>query len=420
MAQVSIFVSHSHQDDEWCRPMVAALKAVGYDVWYDETGLAGGDAWVATIQREVQTRDVFLLVLTPEAWASPWVQDELNLAIATRRRILPVLLRNTQVDGFILTTQWVTVVGEEPQVAARAIIKAIESPPAPGRGAPPAAAQETLDDLITLCTTLLAERRYTEALSACDRALGLDPNNVEVLKVKGNVLNQIGQPKRAAAIFAQALFLLNPATADVATAGRLAQFVFDNSDDAATIVQVCRTQRQFLPVEPGLIYRLVQIGAVKDAADLLSEFDDERSDMAEVVFRDLAQNWRYGQNNVDAVLQLGALTGKQDAAIRQLAKVWQIDAVMPLAPQVRHPGTRRDILDALSDNNRYEDIDRLCRHWFGYPPTVSAAEHPDIVKANEASLAIWRYALVQLGQRREAETVRKIRERTFHVRTYKG
>ena len=76
MAQMRIFVSHSHQDNEWCRPFVAALKAIGYDVWYDEAGLQGGAAWVASIQHEVESRDVFLLILTPEAWESKWVQDE--------------------------------------------------------------------------------------------------------------------------------------------------------------------------------------------------------------------------------------------------------------------------------------------------------------------------------------------------------
>ena len=212
MAQRSIFVSHSHQDNEWCRPFAEALKAVGYDVWYDETGLTGGAAWVATIQREVQTRDVFLLVLTPEAWASQWVQDELQLAIATRRRILPLLLRNTQVDGFLLTTQWVTVIGEEPQAAARSIILAIEAPPAPGRNPPSQAATETLDDLVTLCQSLLAERRYTEALSACDRALALDPQMAASYLWRARLWTRQGQPDKARADL-ETYIALNPNSA---------------------------------------------------------------------------------------------------------------------------------------------------------------------------------------------------------------
>jgi hypothetical protein len=36
MAAPRVFVSHSHNDNEWCRAFVAALQAAGWDVWYDE------------------------------------------------------------------------------------------------------------------------------------------------------------------------------------------------------------------------------------------------------------------------------------------------------------------------------------------------------------------------------------------------
>jgi tetratricopeptide (TPR) repeat protein len=195
MSQTRVFVSHSSKDNDWARPFAAALAAIGYDVWYDETGLQGGSAWVDSIQREVESREVFLLVLTPEAWESNWVQDELQLAIATRRRIIPVLLRNTQVSGFLLTTQWITMIGEEPQAAARAAVLAIEAPPAPGRGVAPEAAMETLEDLVVLCRSLATEKRYAEALATCARALALDPKNLSVLKIKAQVLHAIGETR---------------------------------------------------------------------------------------------------------------------------------------------------------------------------------------------------------------------------------
>ena len=75
MAAPRVFVSHSHSDNEWCRTFMAALQAAGWDVWYDEKGLSAGDEWVATIQRELQAREIFLLILTPDSWASQWVQD---------------------------------------------------------------------------------------------------------------------------------------------------------------------------------------------------------------------------------------------------------------------------------------------------------------------------------------------------------
>ncbi|HEY7833445.1 MAG TPA: SUMF1/EgtB/PvdO family nonheme iron enzyme [Ktedonobacterales bacterium] len=128
MPPTRVFLSHSTQDNPWCRVLVDALKAAQYDVWYDEQGLTGGAEWVATLQREVQSRDVFIVVITPEAWASPWVQEEVRLALATRRTILPVMLKPSSVEGFLLTRQWVDVSGVDAPTGAQRVLAALGSP----------------------------------------------------------------------------------------------------------------------------------------------------------------------------------------------------------------------------------------------------------------------------------------------------
>ncbi len=128
MPATRLFVSHSTQDNAWCRELVAALKAAGYDVWYDEQGLTGGAVWIETLQRELQARDVFVLVLTPEAWASPWVQEEARLALSTQRTILPVMLKPTPVAGFLLTRQWVNVADVDTATGVQRVLAALGSP----------------------------------------------------------------------------------------------------------------------------------------------------------------------------------------------------------------------------------------------------------------------------------------------------
>lgn len=102
--------SHSHSDNEFCREFVETLRKQGVDVWYDEQGLSAGAAWVARIQQELESREVFVLIATPAAWASEWVQEELQLAFIQRRQIIPVLHQPTQMSGMILTRQWVDAV----------------------------------------------------------------------------------------------------------------------------------------------------------------------------------------------------------------------------------------------------------------------------------------------------------------------
>jgi TIR domain-containing protein len=79
MATPTIFVSHSHNDNSWCRSFVSALKSAGYDVWYDESSLQAGQSFIKKIEQEIETRHVFLIVLTPESWTSKWVRREIEL-----------------------------------------------------------------------------------------------------------------------------------------------------------------------------------------------------------------------------------------------------------------------------------------------------------------------------------------------------
>src|SRR6266571_3673533 len=100
-----IFVSHSSQDDDFGTRLVENLRsALGGEtaVWYDSRGgLRGGDDWWPKIVKELTACNVFIVVLSPDAMASPWVNDEINLAwrqknSPTRMRIIPVLYRPCQ------------------------------------------------------------------------------------------------------------------------------------------------------------------------------------------------------------------------------------------------------------------------------------------------------------------------------------
>jgi hypothetical protein len=119
-----IFVSHSHDDDQWSRSFAEAVRAEGFDVFYDATHIQGSDAWVASIQRELGRCDVFVVILTPASVASPWVQREIQLALAANKRILPIVhkrLSTKEIDevGFLRIYQWVDSVGEDSQTSRR-------------------------------------------------------------------------------------------------------------------------------------------------------------------------------------------------------------------------------------------------------------------------------------------------------------
>ncbi|TMC21191.1 MAG: toll/interleukin-1 receptor domain-containing protein, partial [Chloroflexi bacterium] len=109
-----IFVSHSHQDNDFGLKLVQELQnALGDEtaVWYDTAGgLQGGDPWWSKIKQELKACSVFLVVLSPDAIASKWVNDEINIAwkqknSPTGKHIIPILYSACEVPEDLETLQ---------------------------------------------------------------------------------------------------------------------------------------------------------------------------------------------------------------------------------------------------------------------------------------------------------------------------
>ena len=83
MAQPKIFVSHSHDDNNFAEKLVKDLNAAGSNAWLDKNELGAGD-FQARINKALANCEWFLLVLSRNALASPWVQQEVNAANARK------------------------------------------------------------------------------------------------------------------------------------------------------------------------------------------------------------------------------------------------------------------------------------------------------------------------------------------------
>ncbi len=80
--RVRVFVSHHHSPDEdaFTDRLVADLEAVGADVWVDNQRITSDD-FVKKINEGLTGRQWLVLVMTPEALRSEWVQAEVNAAL---------------------------------------------------------------------------------------------------------------------------------------------------------------------------------------------------------------------------------------------------------------------------------------------------------------------------------------------------
>jgi len=107
MKQYDVFLSHSRVDKAWVHQLATDLQGHGVQVWVDQHALRPGDRLVQGLEDGLAQSRVVVLVVSPEAVASTWVHEEYTRAIGQRKRIIPVLLRDAEMPGFLHNRLWV-------------------------------------------------------------------------------------------------------------------------------------------------------------------------------------------------------------------------------------------------------------------------------------------------------------------------
>jgi hypothetical protein len=87
-----IFISYSKQNIDFVRYLRALLENEGFAVWVDEERLAPSAKWWKAIEQNVEACGVFIVVMSPDAAESDWVEREILLAEKLKRPIYPILL----------------------------------------------------------------------------------------------------------------------------------------------------------------------------------------------------------------------------------------------------------------------------------------------------------------------------------------
>jgi hypothetical protein len=87
-----IFISYSRSDIDFARYLRASLEAESFRVWMDEKQLSAGMDWWGEIEANIDNCSAFLVIMSPEARDSVFVQNEILRAIDQKKPIFPVLL----------------------------------------------------------------------------------------------------------------------------------------------------------------------------------------------------------------------------------------------------------------------------------------------------------------------------------------
>ncbi len=86
-----LFISYSHGDTDYVDRLHSTIRHNGFEVWFDDA-IEHGDQWFNQINTAIKTCAAFLVIMTPAAEQSEWVQKEILLAKRYQKPIFPLLL----------------------------------------------------------------------------------------------------------------------------------------------------------------------------------------------------------------------------------------------------------------------------------------------------------------------------------------
>ena len=145
-----IFVSYSRQDRARVTPLVAALEAHGWSVWWDPD-ISPGEEFDSLISRELEGAKSLIVVWTPQSVESRWVRGEARDA-ADRGVLVPVRFDQARlpIDFRALhATDLDDWNGDRKHAAFLSLCKALESKLGAGTHVPPAEAKK--NERIGIC-----------------------------------------------------------------------------------------------------------------------------------------------------------------------------------------------------------------------------------------------------------------------------
>lgn len=96
MSTETIFVSYSSQDRPFALSLVKELQKLGANIWIDQLGIGLGENWDDAIEEALENSGTLMLILSPTSVESKNVKDEVNIAINSKKKLVPILIKECE------------------------------------------------------------------------------------------------------------------------------------------------------------------------------------------------------------------------------------------------------------------------------------------------------------------------------------
>lgn len=126
------FISHAHVDNALCDPFAEELVRLGVDHYYDREKPDHGDSLSLALQREIERAGVLIVMCSPEAIESFWVNEEIDMFMSLMaddrtRKIVPVIIERCELPPRLKARWSVNAVGRPPRDVVAALAHALRA-----------------------------------------------------------------------------------------------------------------------------------------------------------------------------------------------------------------------------------------------------------------------------------------------------
>jgi hypothetical protein len=102
-----VFICHDSVDGDFAELLKLRLDKEGYTGWIDTDRLRPGEDWRLEIDEAIRTAVAVIVIVTPEAKSSEYVTYEWSFAWGAGKKVIPLLLRATQLHPRLDALQYI-------------------------------------------------------------------------------------------------------------------------------------------------------------------------------------------------------------------------------------------------------------------------------------------------------------------------
>jgi tetratricopeptide (TPR) repeat protein len=192
------------------------MRSKGHDVFIDVNSITIGDPWARSIEKNISECDIFVVILTPDALSSSYVEREILQAQKQNKIIVPCIHQYVDYNeikwgladnqGIEFSDKYELALNLYPKIKNyKHIVQEKQNNVSQQKPIKDTNISEDIDALNEKGNTLFNQRKYEEAIEYYDKALAIDPNNKEFLNNKANALDELNKYEESIHYYDKAL-----------------------------------------------------------------------------------------------------------------------------------------------------------------------------------------------------------------------